>query len=1186
MTRSFLISFVCCIFSFTLLYQADSGPNDPVSIPDTALRAEIETMLGKSPGNTITESEMNGMTGQFSAQNKGISNLTGLEHATGIDNFLLSDNSITDLSPLAELTQLTRLNIGYNPITNISPLAKLTSLVDLEIGGNGRTGSPAITDISPLAELTQLTRLILNRNRIADISTLTSLTALTTLDLTRNLIVDISHLANLTALTHLWLGSNRISNIAALRNLTALTYLTLSGNWNLSDISVLENLTNLEVLWLGWTRITSSGLKAVLPFFSSLKRLMITTTTIPDLSVLENLAGSVSLEILNVPFMAKLPIASLEEAGWLVTDISPLVRLLNAGVLGAHTRNIDMRGNWLLDYDSFYEYIPDLLDGGVRSIEYSAVTPALRSISAENHLGRPGTPHTFVVGAVSTSEDFRHIYWSSETYTQYKVNNEFTGVPITWRVTNPDGIVLETEEDSGDDGLARFAITLGDHGDVYTAEAIVPAKQNTNGPSHGELRVTFTATADRDAPPPSGSSAPTVTFEDYPEDRPTEEFTLTLKFSERVSGFQKEDITVETQLRRGTGTATLEALTPIEGPAQTYIARIGVPARATGTVTVIVHSGAATSSLSGIRGPVTDTPSEPIPFGRRGPLLFPSHVAMDTLIFNEFRNATDDTNDWLELKNISDEPVSLKDWEVSLVVPHAVSPATPLTDIYAMDKDIVAFGDWTLPPGEILLIMNTDPSENDLLRGQNIEQPGHPSKRRPFYLRAPEMQIPTGPYLLILRSARDKNGIPAAFEDLLGEYHKGDVNYRTHIWPLRDTPVYLGTAVDLSEGEVYQRRMVPRVTGLHLKPRLQPEKRGYLRGAWALSEVQSGLGYRPGAPIETSLGTPGYPNVGNVLETGRGTLSISEVMFATNEKGSPSQWIELYNPSSTEIVNLEGWQLRIEVRDSQPVHRHTTFGFKSLAVMPNQTVLLVMRQDRSSRNIPMSQIYELQPRNRHALVLRSEGFAVRLLSRDGTLVDIAGNLDGRMGRDTPRWQLPSGWMEDGSRTSLIRRYEAGVALRGTVSEGWVRAGETALIGAWTYYGLAGDHGTPGYRQGSPLPVELSSLRADLKEGAVIVKWTTASEMENAGFHVLRSQESGSGFVQVNPALIPGAGTTAEGQTYRCRDTTARVNVPYYYRLEEVSLSGERRAVATVRLRGHVSAANKVLWKWADVKSTD
>jgi len=117
-------------------------------------------------------------------------------------------------------------------------------------------------------------------------------------------------------------------------------------------------------------------------------------------------------------------------------------------------------------------------------------------------------------------------------------------------------------------------------------------------------------------------------------------------------------------------------------------------------------------------------------------------------------------------------------------------------------------------------------------------------------------------------------------------------------------------------------------------------------------------------------------------------------------------------------------------------------------------------------------------------------------------------------------------------------------------------------------------------------VELSSLRADLKDGAVIVKWTTASEMENAGFHLLRRREKGTGFLRVSPSLILGAGTTAEGQTYTYRDTTAVANVPYDYRLEEVSLSGERRAVATVRLRGHVSAANKRLQKWADVKAED
>ena len=48
----------------------------------------------------------------------------------------------------------------------------------------------------------------------------------------------------------------------------------------------------------------------------------------------------------------------------------------------------------------------------------------------------------------------------------------------------------------------------------------------------------------------------TGTFRGYPKDRPTDEFTLTIEFSEPVTGFQKEDIIVETKLTTGTGVAT------------------------------------------------------------------------------------------------------------------------------------------------------------------------------------------------------------------------------------------------------------------------------------------------------------------------------------------------------------------------------------------------------------------------------------------------------------------------------------------------------------------------------------------------------------------------------------------------------------------------------------------------------
>jgi len=675
----------------------------------------------------------------------------------------------------------------------------------------------------------------------------------------------------------------------------------------------------------------------------------------------------------------------------------------------------------------------------------------------------------------------------------------------------------------------------------------------------------------------------TVTFENYPEKPPTDEFTLTIRFPEPVTGFEKRDITVETKLKRGTGTATLKALTLIGGTeetndageiavfAQTYFATIEVPAKATGTVKLIVHPGAARTAWGRIT-PTTVTASEPIEFGRKGPLLFPSYVAMDKIIFNEFRNAENDTHDWIELKNISDKEVSLKEWEISIVAsedePHYV------------DRDIVAFPDWTLPAGGILLILNTDPSENDLLRGQNIENPNHNPKLRPWYLIRPEMKLPSSPYLLILRNARDKNGKWEGFEDLVGDYHRGDVNYRTQIWPLRDTWVYTGTGARFSEVEVYQRVMRP--TGAIP---MKPMARGYLRDAWVLSDYQSGLGYDPNASPETSLGTPGYATRMED-EVGTGHVSISEVMFATNERGVPSQWVELYNNSATEIVDLEGWQLRIEVRDSQPVHGHTTFHFKPLQVMPNQTVLLVTRRDRSSENIPMRRIYNVQRQNRKALFLRAEGFALRLFSPDGTLVDMAGNLDGRVGEDKPRWELPSGWSESGKRSSLIRRYEERLPWQGTVPGSWVRAGDTALLGGYSYYGLPTDDGTPGYRRGSPLPVELSSLRADLREGSVVVKWTTASEMENAGFNILRGETRTGQFVKVNPTLILGAGTTAEQNTYTYTDTTAKPNTAYYYRIEDVSLSGERRHQATVRMRGHLSAAGKVLGTWGALRVVD
>ena len=117
----------------------------------------------------------------------------------------------------------------------------------------------------------------------------------------------------------------------------------------------------------------------------------------------------------------------------------------------------------------------------------------------------------------------------------------------------------------------------------------------------------------------------------------------------------------------------------------------------------------------------------------------------------------------------------------------------------------------------------------------------------------------------------------------------------------------------------------------------------------------------------------------------------------------------------------------------------------------------------------------------------------------------------------------------------------------------------------------------------PLPVTLSHFRAEHTTAGVVLKWTTESELDNAGFNILRSETKDGEFKPINSKLIQGAGTTSERHTYTWTDTTAKPNVVYYYQIEDISHAGDRKQLATVRMRGYVSAAGKLTTKWGDLK---
>ena len=198
----------------------------PVHIPDPNLRAVILEALDITdrPDVQLDAPVLRFLLRDLNAGGRGISDLTGLEHATSLTLLLLHGNAISDLRALTPLVNLTFLRLDGNQINDLNALADLTELTTLALDGNN------ITDISPLANLTQLTALGLGTNNITDISHLADLTGLTHLVLSNNNITDVTPLANLSSLKHLELQNNRITDITPLENLTNLEHLDTENN--------------------------------------------------------------------------------------------------------------------------------------------------------------------------------------------------------------------------------------------------------------------------------------------------------------------------------------------------------------------------------------------------------------------------------------------------------------------------------------------------------------------------------------------------------------------------------------------------------------------------------------------------------------------------------------------------------------------------------------------------------------------------------------------------------------------------------------------------------------------------------------------------------------------------------------------------------------------------------------------
>ena len=178
---------------------------------------------------------------------KDVTDLTGLQEATGLTRLTLSYNTIAILTPLSALTNLTTLDLRNNQITDVLPLAGLTTLTRLSLDGNTGITNPGVlyrlkqggTRITGVtipdavvfadAALETAVRSALSLTAVEPILP-HDLAGLTTLSAPNLGIVDLTGLEHATGLTNLTLSNNDIIDVLPLVGLTGLTQLNLIGN--------------------------------------------------------------------------------------------------------------------------------------------------------------------------------------------------------------------------------------------------------------------------------------------------------------------------------------------------------------------------------------------------------------------------------------------------------------------------------------------------------------------------------------------------------------------------------------------------------------------------------------------------------------------------------------------------------------------------------------------------------------------------------------------------------------------------------------------------------------------------------------------------------------------------------------------------------------------------------------------
>jgi len=176
----------------------------------------------------------------------------------------------------------------------------------------------------------------------------------------------------------------------------------------------------------------------------------------------------------------------------------------------------------------------------------------------------------------------------------------------------------------------------------------------------------------------------------------------------------------------------------------------------------------------------------------------------------------------------------------------------------------------------------------------------------------------------------------------------------------------------------------------------------------------------------------------------------------------------------------------------------------------------------------------------------TDGIAESAVSPYRVVIQAVGGL--AVGADTEvRFSVPNfGGITDPTGITVYRRETAG---EGTFAAAETRYDDTtdevvATVSGFGEFVFASDT--------NPLPVELTAFDAVLDDRGVQLRWTTASETNNAGFEVQVRRGADGAFAA--QGFVDGHGTTTEAQSYRYRVDDLSPG-PYAFRLKQIDVDG-------------------------------